>query len=49
MVAPMKTAEMSPPMPNATPLLRTFSKARKGRTSTRSPRVTSDVASALVP
>src|SRR4051794_9184606 len=48
-VTPMKTAEMSPPIPNATPSLRTFSKARNGSTSTRSPRVTRDVASAFVP
>src|SRR3954451_16646010 len=31
--APMRRAVMSPPMPKATPLLRTFSKSRKGSTS----------------
>src|SRR5690242_8020687 len=48
-VAPMTTAGMSPPSPNATPRFRTFARCRKGRISIRSPRSTSALASAFVP
>ena len=48
-IAPISSAETSPASPKATPRFRVFWKARNGSTSSRSPRATSEAATALLP